>query len=422
MSCNENNKSLLRLQTNENNEIVLVNKKGEVISRVQLCDFIINCNNASSLTLNELTGTLTYKNNYGELTVISMCDLFDICHQSNIPPFCIVNMPTKENPTILPNFDVLSFGCEGVTLTSTNIRVYNQANLSTYNDILVTTPVDLSFLCGMTSVYKVELINISENSCGIHTSTKELSVITDSNHIIVEYLGVGCCTSSIIDDIRFISDDLVGDTEYNTTASAKGAYAKYINRYVTMTREYEPNKNVLMVSYKTKLQNGYTSINVAGEKVYNISNDIYGNCTVKPSSLLLNSIAPYPDYIGLYVSNIKIPVNNAPVISNEDACNVYIVPIAHFPIIINNATPTIVNVFDLVPQFTITPANLNFINNSVDTAVFSNRDTGIVTISPTTIVDINDIEQTRLYFTIVKHNDIYDTEEVVVLVVLDVTQ
>lgn len=373
MTCNENNKSLLRLATNENNEILLLNKKGEIVSNINICNFIENCETTTTLSFNDLTGELSYKNEDNVQNIINLCELFNICNQShNIPPFCITNLPTPTNPTVLPSPTVLDFGCEGTTTVQTYIRTYTNPNFSNYTDVSIATPIELSFLCNQQSTYKVEIVTVVTNSCGTYTDIVEIPLELDSGRVM-RYFGVACCLAEIT---AIVTRQVVALNELNGVSFTNETIISYPIIGNIWKRDVSINNINVAISYNTLYENGYTAFNYGGSIHYGLSNQVFKTYINTDG---IDVITTEGSVIGVYTSQTNSQNINT-------ACDSHVLTVQSFDVIVPpsglNIDGVVVDLASLIvtPLNITTPLQYNFIYNGITDNTSLHMDTGILNI------------------------------------------
>ena len=378
MPCNDNNKSLLRLSTTNNNEVVLINKKGEIISKINICDFVEDCETVTTLSYDIPTNKITYVNEAGFIISLDVCDMIETC-PSTIPPFCVTNLPVIGNPSVLPSPTVATYGCEGNTTVTTVIRrCFDNDNLDCI-DLVVATPFDLSFLCGLTAL-RVQIVTTVTNACGTYTDIQYLP-ITIEDGLISTYCGLGCC-KAVINKINILFDNqLIYVIGGNKPALTTEYFAKSTESYITpilygdIKRDLDGNATGVSIIYSTGLTSGYTAVNYGGNITYSIPNYFYDEY------ITTNGI----DVLGTEGSNISIHVTENINDNINVACATYTLTVQEIEVTIPptgvNPDGVVVNVYDLITLPTIaTPYNLRFLHNKITDNISANFTTGVVKI------------------------------------------
>lgn len=378
MSCNETNKSLLRITTTENNEVILINKKGEIVSKIDLCNIVKNCETITTLSYDIPTNKITYINEEGSIISVNVCDMIDTC-PSKIPPFCVTNLPAIGSPGVLPSPTVVTYGCEGNTTVTTIIRRCFDNENTDCVDLVVATPIDLSFLCGLNAL-RVQVVTTVTNACGTYTDIQYLP-ITIEDGLIVTYCGLGCC-KAVINKIVILSDSQLeyvigGDIPSFTTehlAKDTGGYI-YSIPYGDIMRNIDADATGVAITYSTGITSGYTAVNFGGNITYSIPNYFYDEY------ITTNGI----DVLGTEGSNVSIHVTENINDNINAACAVYTLTVQEIEVTVPptgvNPDGVVVNVYDLITLPTIaTPYNLRFLHNKIINNVSANFTTGVVKI------------------------------------------
>ena len=404
------NRSLVSLNTNTNNELLLKNKRGDIISTIPICNIVKNCETVTTLTVNELLNTITYTNEDGVITTINLSNLVENITPP-IPPFCVTNLPVVGNPGVLPSPTVTTYGCEGDTIVTTVLKAYSSEFV--FTSYTINTPVNLSFICGIGAI-KCEIATTVTNDCGTYTDIKLLPTILHNNEVR-GYCGEYCCKATIT-DISVLTDQTVSTILGNTTLLKPVYYLLNVNKNVTiygtpfaLTKDMDEVSTAVSITYDAGITNGYTTLNYNGVLIDPISNNLYntylntdgiGTLGTNNSAITMNVTQTLEDNVDVVCGGNSVFVTRVPV---------------EIPAAIITPSYVSVNLFNLVvlPPHT-PPIFLDFIYNRIIDGIIYDRSTGIVQIPYST----PDWANALGYFTISTVDPITDKKQILSVVVI----